>query len=75
MDATVSEVREEPFPAKTKQATGTINGVPTEATSISFSDRIVVTISQEGRLSQWVSNSHFSSRDFHSLTCVTAYHQ
>ncbi|ROT42130.1 hypothetical protein SODALDRAFT_347192 [Sodiomyces alkalinus F11] len=54
MDATVSEVREEPFPAKTKQATGTINGVETEATSMFFSDRIVVTISQEGRLSQWI---------------------
>ncbi|KAL2760871.1 hypothetical protein ACRALDRAFT_1078584 [Sodiomyces alcalophilus JCM 7366] len=54
MDATASEVREEPFPAKTKQATGTINGVQTEATSVSFADRLVVTVSQEGRLSQWV---------------------
>jgi proteasome assembly chaperone 3 len=43
-----------PFPAETKQATGDINGLTTEATSISFSDKILITITQEGRLAQWV---------------------
>lgn len=47
-------VREEQFPARTKQETGTVNGVTTEATSMFFSDKIVVTLSQQGRLSQWV---------------------
>lgn len=46
--------REEPFPARSKQATGTVNGVPTEVTSMAFSDKIMVTISQDGKLSQWV---------------------
>ncbi|KAM0285153.1 hypothetical protein ACHAQH_001582 [Verticillium albo-atrum] len=50
----INEVREETFPAKTRQALGTINGVSTEANSVWFSDRIMITISQEGRLSQWV---------------------
>lgn len=50
-----SGAREEAFPAQTRRETGTVNGVPTEATSMYFSDKIVVTISQEGRLSQWVS--------------------
>jgi proteasome assembly chaperone 3 len=49
-----SGAREEPFPARTRTETGTVNGIPTEATSMFFSDKIVVTISQEGRLSQWV---------------------
>ncbi|KAM0324147.1 hypothetical protein ACHAQA_008339 [Verticillium albo-atrum] len=49
-----NEVREESFPAKTRQALGSINGIATEANSVWFSDRIMITISQEGRLSQWV---------------------
>ncbi|KAG7123429.1 hypothetical protein HYQ45_013918 [Verticillium longisporum] len=51
---TNEEAREQSFPAKTRQALGTINGVATEANSVWFSDRIMVTMSQEGRLSQWV---------------------
>ncbi|KAF6817328.1 hypothetical protein CSOJ01_02510 [Colletotrichum sojae] len=47
-------IREEPFPARSKQATGTINGVPTEVTFMVFSDKIMVTISQDGKLSQWI---------------------
>jgi proteasome assembly chaperone 3 len=49
-----SQVIQEPFPAPTKQATGTIDGVPTEAASVSFEDKILVTLSQDGRLSQWI---------------------
>ncbi|TDZ53444.1 hypothetical protein C8034_v007347 [Colletotrichum sidae] len=46
--------RDEPFPAPSKQGTGTINGVPTEVASVAFSDKVMVTISQDGRLSQWI---------------------
>ncbi|KAI0600535.1 hypothetical protein F4775DRAFT_546318 [Biscogniauxia sp. FL1348] len=45
---------EEPFPAQSKQASGSIDGVSTEASSVFFSDKILVTLSQEGRLSQWI---------------------
>ncbi|KAF4931268.1 hypothetical protein CGCVW01_v000496 [Colletotrichum viniferum] len=47
-------IREEPFPARSKQETGTVNGVPTEVSSMAFSDKIMITISQEGKLSQWI---------------------
>ena len=50
-------VREEPFPAKSKEASGAINGVATDVSSKSFSDKLLITISQEGRLSQWVRES------------------
>ncbi|KAK3685606.1 hypothetical protein B0T22DRAFT_223360 [Podospora appendiculata] len=46
--------REEPFPAPSKHADGLVNGVQTEATSTSFSDKIMITISQDGRLAQWI---------------------
>lgn len=42
------------YPAITKQAAGLIEGVPTEITSIQFADKIMVTITQGGRLAQWV---------------------
>jgi hypothetical protein len=44
------------YPAITRQAAGLVNGIPTEVTSMLFADKILVTISQEGRLSQWVTN-------------------
>lgn len=44
-----------PYPAKTKQAAGLVNGVPTDVTFMLFADKIMVTITQEGRLAQWVS--------------------
>lgn len=43
------------YPAQTKKASAQIDGVLTEVMSIFFSDRIMVSISQEGRLAQWVS--------------------
>ncbi|CCU76651.1 unnamed protein product [Blumeria hordei] len=43
-----------PFPAKSKQAVGVVDGLDTEVTSILFTDKILVTISQGGCLSQWV---------------------
>lgn len=50
----LSDVREEPFPAPSKLANGTVNGVPTQVSCTNFADKILLTISQEGRLSQWV---------------------
>ena len=49
-----TDIREESFPAPAREASGLVNGIPTEVTSTSFSDKILITISQEGRLSQWV---------------------
>jgi proteasome assembly chaperone 3 len=43
-----------PFPAASKQAAGLVNGTQTDVSSIYFADKIMITISQGGRLSQWV---------------------
>lgn len=43
-----------PFPAPTKQVAGVVNGVKTDVTVMSFSDKIMITLSQEGRLAHWV---------------------
>lgn len=43
-----------PYPAQTRQATATINDIPTNITSISFADKIMITITQHGRLGQWL---------------------
>ncbi len=42
------------YPAKTTQAAGILNGVRTEVMAITFTDKIMVTIAQGGRLAQWV---------------------
>jgi proteasome assembly chaperone 3 len=47
--------RTEPFPAPSKKTTGTVNGISTEVEFISFADKIMITVSQSGRLAQWVS--------------------
>lgn len=52
---TRDDVRQEPFPAPSKHTTGEVGGVPTEITSTSFEDKILITVSQGGRLAQWVS--------------------
>ena len=66
MDDILSETNL-PYPAQTKQAAGEINGIVTDVTSISFSDRIMVTITQAGRLAQWV------SKRSQPLVCVCFY--
>jgi proteasome assembly chaperone 3 len=48
-----------PFPVPTKHAAGLVNGTQTEVSSMYFADKIVVTISQGGRLSQWVCVLYF----------------
>lgn len=45
-----------PFPAPTKQVAGEVNGVKTDVMHMSFADKIMITITQNGRLSQWVSS-------------------
>lgn len=43
-----------PFPVATKQVAGMVNGIKTDVMTMSFSDKIMITISQEGRLAHWV---------------------
>jgi hypothetical protein len=43
-----------PFPASTKQVSGDVKGIPTNVTAIKFNDKILITISQKGRLGHWV---------------------
>ncbi|KAK6584642.1 hypothetical protein PZA11_002866 [Diplocarpon coronariae] len=47
-------VQVSPFPAATKHASGLVNGRETDILSVYFSDKILITVSQEGRLSQWI---------------------
>ena len=42
------------YPAITKQSAGMIDGVLTDVISTTFSDKLVVTVTQNGRLAQWV---------------------
>lgn len=48
------EEPEPPFPATTKRVVGTVKGVNTAVTTISFGNTILVTISQNDRVSHWV---------------------
>ncbi|PNP44297.1 hypothetical protein TGAMA5MH_03903 [Trichoderma gamsii] len=48
------DIRQEPFPARSRSASGLVNGVATEVTLLEFSDKIMITVSQEGRLAQWI---------------------
>lgn len=43
-----------PYPANTKTETASIKGIETTATSVYFADKILITISQHGRLAHWV---------------------
>lgn len=51
---TMDAVLESPFPAATKQAARIIDGIPTDCTVVSFADKIIITLTQDGRLAQWV---------------------
>lgn len=42
------------YPAITKQAAAVVDGILTEVTSMIFADKIMVTVTQNGRLAQWV---------------------
>ncbi|RDW83895.1 uncharacterized protein DSM5745_04221 [Aspergillus mulundensis] len=43
-----------PFPAATNQVSGDIKGVRTDVMAVKFSDKIMITISQKGRLGHWL---------------------
>ncbi|KAI9802781.1 MAG: hypothetical protein M1833_001380 [Piccolia ochrophora] len=43
-----------PFPGQTKQAASIIDGIHTDVMSIAFADKIMITVTQAGRLAQWV---------------------
>ncbi|KAF2810765.1 uncharacterized protein BDZ99DRAFT_508258 [Mytilinidion resinicola] len=47
-------VTSSPYPARTKTASASINSIPTTATSIYFADKIVLTVTQAGRLAHWL---------------------
>ncbi|KAK7894455.1 hypothetical protein LTR67_006216 [Exophiala xenobiotica] len=55
-----------PFPAPTRQLAGEINGVKTDIMHMSFADKIMITITQNGRLSQWVTVPLLSDNPTHS---------
>ncbi|KIV98996.1 uncharacterized protein PV09_09276 [Verruconis gallopava] len=43
-----------PFPAPSRTKMATVLSIPTKATSLLFSDKILLTLSQNGRLAHWV---------------------
>ncbi|PYI10786.1 hypothetical protein BO78DRAFT_304771 [Aspergillus sclerotiicarbonarius CBS 121057] len=61
-----------PFPAVTKQVVGVIQGIQTNVTLIKFSDRILITVSQKGRLGHWLhvplENKNPGTEGFHTIS-------
>ncbi|OAL22467.1 hypothetical protein AYO22_07025 [Fonsecaea multimorphosa] len=55
-----------PFPAPTKQVAGEVNGVKTDVMCVSFADKIMITITQGGKLGQWVTVPLLSDNPTHS---------
>ena len=47
-------VQPSPFPAKSKTSTGIANNTPTTVSTLTFTDKLLLTISQAGRLTHWV---------------------
>lgn len=47
-------VTKAPYPARTKTASAVIHAIDTCVTSVDFADKILVTITQHGRLAHWV---------------------
>ena len=58
----LASAHKEPYPANTKNVTGKVGGVDTVLASIYFWDKIMITISQAGRLAQWVCSDFGNSR-------------
>ncbi|EAS27616.1 proteasome assembly chaperone 3 [Coccidioides immitis RS] len=65
------EMENLPFPAQTRQAAGVIGGVQTDVMAVSFSDKILVTISQNGRLAHWLhvplENTNPGTSGYHTI--------
>lgn len=53
-DISLDGIQETPFPTHSKTVAGLVGGAETDVSSLAFSDKILITISQGGRLSQWV---------------------
>ncbi|VUC22677.1 unnamed protein product [Clonostachys rosea] len=51
---TTPDVRDDAFPAPSRAISGLVDNISTEIARVDFSDKILLTISQEGRLAQWV---------------------
>lgn len=51
---TQMEVQPSPFPAPSKSTSGLANHVLTTISTLSFTDKLLITISQAGKLSHWV---------------------
>jgi hypothetical protein len=60
MDASETNL---PYPAQTEQTAGLVDGIPTDVMVVSFGDKIMVTVTQAGRLAQWVKASGVPSLD------------
>lgn len=43
------------YPALTRTMSGEVDGILTETVFVTFADKLLFTISQDGRLSHWVS--------------------
>ncbi|KAB2104859.1 hypothetical protein AG0111_0g6734 [Alternaria gaisen] len=43
-----------PYPARTSTSTSMIKSIKTTATTINFADKILITVTQNGRLAHWV---------------------
>jgi proteasome assembly chaperone 3 len=43
-----------PYPARTKTASLAIKSIETTATMVNFADKILITVTQNGRLAHWV---------------------
>jgi proteasome assembly chaperone 3 len=42
------------YPARTKTSSSSIQGLETTATCVNFADKILITVTQDGRLAHWV---------------------
>lgn len=51
-------LKEDQFPVRSREVSGSVGTVPTDVTLLDFADKILLTVTQEGRLSQWVSIPH-----------------
>jgi len=43
-----------PYPARTSTATSAIKSIETTASAVNFADKILITVTQNGRLAHWV---------------------
>ncbi|KAF2710669.1 hypothetical protein K504DRAFT_500609 [Pleomassaria siparia CBS 279.74] len=62
------EVTPTPYPVRSNSSSATIKGADTTATTVYFADKILVTVTQHGRLAHWVHVPLDISATDHSLT-------